>query len=90
MLNVQVPFLFKFAVDYLNTDPAAMVHASSVMVTMATALLLGCECSHVHIQYMYSLCSKHSSFPGGGCSTITKHDFETFGHGNRFNGNDHF
>ena len=45
VLNVQVPFLFKYAVDYLNTDPAMLAHASSAMVTMGTALLLGCKYS---------------------------------------------
>ena len=44
-MNVQVPFLFKYAIDYLNNlDAAALVQASGgTVITVLTALLLGCK-----------------------------------------------
>ncbi|XP_029200623.2 iron-sulfur clusters transporter ABCB7, mitochondrial-like [Acropora millepora] len=43
LMNVQVPFLFKYAIDYLNNlDAAALVQASGgTVITVLTALLLG-------------------------------------------------
>ena len=45
LLNVQVPFLFKYAVDFLNNlDSAALVQtAGGTTFTVLTALLLGCK-----------------------------------------------
>ena len=45
LMNVQVPFLFKYAIDYLNNlDAATLVQASGgTVVTVLTALLLGCK-----------------------------------------------
>ena len=46
-LNVSVPFLFKYAVDTLNTSPDGAVlnvaTASDTILTYSIALLLGCE-----------------------------------------------
>ncbi|XP_065057329.1 iron-sulfur clusters transporter ABCB7, mitochondrial-like [Rhopilema esculentum] len=41
LLNVQVPFLFKYAVDYLNNAPLVISDAETAAVSMATILLLG-------------------------------------------------
>lgn len=45
-MNVQVPFLFKYAIDYLNNlDSAALVQtAGGTVFTALTAILLGCKC----------------------------------------------
>lgn len=45
LLNVQVPFLFKYAIDYLNNlDSAALVQtAGGTVFSVLTALLLGCK-----------------------------------------------
>lgn len=44
VLNVTVPFIFKYSVDYLNTAGHLNVDsASETIVTVATSLLLGCE-----------------------------------------------
>ena len=47
VLNVQVPFIFKSLVDYLNTHTGEMLTLAepvSTVTTYATALVLGCEC----------------------------------------------
>lgn len=49
-LNVSVPFLFKYAVDTLNTSSDGSVvlsvaTASDTILTYSIALLLGCEFS---------------------------------------------
>jgi len=46
LMNVQVPFLFKYAIDYLNNlDPSALVQtAGGTVFTTLTAILLGCKC----------------------------------------------
>ncbi|XP_032228955.2 iron-sulfur clusters transporter ABCB7, mitochondrial isoform X2 [Nematostella vectensis] len=42
VVNVQVPFLFKYAVDYLNTfDPATLAKTGGFLATFSTSLLLG-------------------------------------------------
>jgi len=44
-LNVQVPFIFKHLVNYLN-DPSevfTMLTPQNTIVTVATALVLGCK-----------------------------------------------
>ena len=45
LLNVQVPFLFKYAVDFLNNlDPSTLAQtAGGTTFTILTALLLGCK-----------------------------------------------
>ena len=45
LLNVQVPFLFKYAVDFLNNlDPSTLAQtAGGTTFTVLTALLLGCK-----------------------------------------------
>jgi hypothetical protein len=51
LLNVQVPFFFKYAVDYLG-NPVNFNTPQGTIVTMATALILGCTyvcvCVHSH------------------------------------------
>lgn len=43
-LNVCVPFIFKYAIDYLNTgNTLAMTTPPETIVTVATSLLLGCK-----------------------------------------------
>jgi len=41
-MNVQVPFFFKYAVDYFNKLPP-LTTPEGTIITMGTALLLGCE-----------------------------------------------
>ncbi|XP_002738501.1 iron-sulfur clusters transporter ABCB7, mitochondrial-like [Saccoglossus kowalevskii] len=43
LMNVQVPFIFKYAIDYLNTTPAEVATSSYVggAMTVATAMVLG-------------------------------------------------
>ncbi|XP_070568729.1 iron-sulfur clusters transporter ABCB7, mitochondrial-like [Ptychodera flava] len=43
LINVQVPFIFKYAIDYLNTTPAEIATSSTVggVVTVASAMVLG-------------------------------------------------
>ena len=45
LMNVQVPFLFKYAIDYIsNLDSTALVQtAGGTVITVAAALLLGCK-----------------------------------------------
>ena len=48
LLNVGVPFLFKFAVDHLNThldSPLTMVDPQSTAMSVTVALLIGCKFS---------------------------------------------
>ena len=42
LLNVQVPFFFKYAVDYFNKLPS-LTTPEGTIITLGTALLLGCE-----------------------------------------------
>ena len=42
LLNVQVPFFFKYAVDYFNKLPS-LATPEGTIITLGTALLLGCE-----------------------------------------------
>ena len=42
LMNVQVPFFFKYAVDYFNKLPP-LTTPEGTIITMGTALLLGCE-----------------------------------------------
>lgn len=41
VLNVQVPFLFKYTIDYLNSTPLVIADAETALVTTATVLVLG-------------------------------------------------
>ena len=50
LLNVQVPFFFKYAVDYFNKLPS-LATPEGTIITMGTALLLGCE----QLMYGYSI-----------------------------------
>lgn len=43
MMNVQVPFLFKYAVDFLNDAPLVISDAETAAVSMATIFILGCK-----------------------------------------------
>ena len=43
LLNVQVPFLFKYLVDHLNANPLALDGSETTMISLATALVLGCR-----------------------------------------------
>lgn len=44
VLNVTVPFIFKYSVDYLNAAAHLNVDtASSAATTVATSVLLGCR-----------------------------------------------
>lgn len=44
LLNVSVPFVFKYAVDYLNVGSTLnMETAPDTVLTVATSLLLGCK-----------------------------------------------
>lgn len=44
VLNVTVPFIFKYAVDYLNAAGHLNVDsAAETVTTVATAILLGCK-----------------------------------------------
>ena len=46
LLNVQVPFIFKSLVDYLNAHTGEMLSLAdpvSTVSTYATALVIGCE-----------------------------------------------
>lgn len=44
LLNVTVPFIFKYAVDYLNAGSTLnMETAPETVATVATSLLLGCK-----------------------------------------------
>ena len=40
---MQVPFLFKYAVDYLNDTPLVIADAETAAVSFATILILGCK-----------------------------------------------
>ena len=52
LMNVQVPFFFKYAVDYYNKLPPITTPEGTI-ITMGMALLLGCKshlqklCKHV-------------------------------------------
>lgn len=53
MLNVQVPFFFKYAVDYYNKLPA-LTSPEGTILTVGTAMLLGCMYNLcVYCMYMY-------------------------------------
>eukprot|EP00112_Aurelia_sp_Birch-Aquarium-sp1_P012007 Seg2521.2 transcript_id=Seg2521.2/GoldUCD/mRNA.D3Y31 product="ATP-binding cassette sub-family B member 7 mitochondrial" protein_id=Seg2521.2/GoldUCD/D3Y31 len=41
LLNVQVPFIFKYLIDYLNSTPLVIADAETAAVSMATVLVLG-------------------------------------------------
>lgn len=44
MLNVCVPFIFKYSVDYLNSSHTlAMTTPQETIIAVATSLLLGCK-----------------------------------------------
>lgn len=42
LMNVQVPFFFKYAVDYFNKLPD-FTTAEGTLITAGTVLLLGCQ-----------------------------------------------
>lgn len=44
MLNVCVPFMFKYSIDYLNASGTlTLTTAPETVVTVATSMLLGCK-----------------------------------------------
>lgn len=46
-MNILVPFMFKYAVDNLNQVSGNVLNlgdAPSTVATLATAVLVGCEC----------------------------------------------
>lgn len=44
LLNVSVPFLFKYAVDFFNTGATlGMATAPATVATVGTSILLGCK-----------------------------------------------
>lgn len=46
MLNVCVPFIFKYSVDYLNAGQSlTMTTPQDTILTVVTSLLLGCKIS---------------------------------------------
>ena len=51
MLNVQVPFFFKEAVDYLNTGASGAAfdisNPMTGLMTASTALILGCKKNNI-------------------------------------------
>lgn len=50
VVNVQVPFIFKYLVDYLN-DPNNLINiatAEGTVITMSLTLVLGCKCILIH------------------------------------------
>ena len=57
--NVYVPFIFKYAIDYLNASQPAMAAGQSAVLTSATALVLACAPRSLvfndYIQYSYAL-----------------------------------
>ena len=58
-MNIQVPFLFKYAVDYLNDAPLVISDAETAVISLATIFILGCKLylSHLSMNTHYSLCS---------------------------------
>lgn len=61
LLNISVPFLFKYAVDYLNTalDSPLVLNGEPQMAVFATtsAILIGCKfvsACHLHIYFCLS------------------------------------
>ena len=42
-MNIQVPFLFKYAVDYLNNAPLVISDAETAVISLATIFILGCK-----------------------------------------------
>lgn len=53
VLNVCVPFLFKYSIDYLNVGHTLnMETAPDTVATVATSLLLGCELSKILEHYI--------------------------------------
>lgn len=47
MLNVQVPFFFKYAVDYYNKLPGLATPEGTIL-TVGTAMLLGCMLLYIN------------------------------------------
>lgn len=44
MLNVSVPFIFKYSVDYLNScNTLSLSTPPETIITVATAMVLGCK-----------------------------------------------
>ncbi len=59
LLNVGVPFLFKFAVDHLNAhldSPLTMADPQSTAMSVTVALLIGCKFSL--FQHQKLICSE--------------------------------
>jgi len=54
ILNVQVPFIFKYLVNHLN-DPSeflTMLTPQNTIITVTTALVLGCKCIAILIHLL--------------------------------------
>lgn len=46
MINVCVPFIFKYSIDYLNLHTGSVLNmdtAPETVATVATSILLGCK-----------------------------------------------
>lgn len=53
-MNVEVPFIFKHAVDYLNAhtgEVLSMSDPSSSVTTVAAALMIGCKSYNLLLRY---------------------------------------
>lgn len=45
LVNVSVPFIFKYSIDYLNSAGTLNLNsAPSTVAAVATSLLIGCKC----------------------------------------------
>ena len=58
-MNIQVPFLFKYAVDYLNDAPLVISDAETAVVSLATIFILGCKLSLLPNQNLDINCFVH-------------------------------
>lgn len=57
LLNVSVPFIFKYSVDYLNSAGTLnMTTPQDTIITVATSLLLGCKFNPTNI-YIFLICN---------------------------------
>lgn len=77
LLNVQVPFIFKDGVNYLNEhtgDLLALTDPASTVATTAFSLMLACEWSHlpfvllIVLKLPFSVCFYHPCLQFGSAS----------------------
>ena len=50
---MQVPFLFKYTIDYLNNTPLVIADAETAVVSLATLLILGCKLQYLAILNLF-------------------------------------